>query len=109
MSTQLVGLAILMGLVTYPWRALPLLAPGMQRLSPLAQTYLRLVAPATLAALAAANIAVAVDAGGARSLHVGVEWLSLAACVALVAWRRNLFAGLVVAVLIAAGGRAIGA
>jgi branched-subunit amino acid transport protein len=108
MSTQLVGLAILMALVTYPWRAAPLLAPGMERLPAIAQSYLRLVGPAVLAALAAANIAIGADADGVRHLQAGVEWLSVGACVAIVAWRRNLLAGLLVAMALAAAVRAAG-
>ena len=46
MSIELVGLALLMGLVTYPSRALPLLAPGIERLPAAAIEYLRLVGPA---------------------------------------------------------------
>ncbi len=108
MSTQLVGLAVLMAVVTYPWRAAPLLAPGMERLPAAAQTYLRLVGPAVLAALAAANIAIAVTADGGRTLHAAVEWLSVGACVAIVAWRRSLFPGLLVAMALAAAVRAAG-
>jgi ABC-type enterobactin transport system permease subunit len=40
-----------------------------------------------------------------RTLEAGGE----AACAALVAWRRNLFAGLLVAVVVTAGTRAVGA
>jgi branched-subunit amino acid transport protein len=105
-STQLVGLALLMALVTYPWRLAPLLAPGMERLPLVVQSYLRLVGPAVLAALAAASIAIGVDADGGRSFQAGVAWLSVAACILIVAWRRNLFAGLLVATLLAATVRA---
>lgn len=102
MSTELVGLALLMAVATYPWRAAPLLAPGMERLPASIQSYLGLVGPAVLAALAATHVAIAVDADGARSFQAGVEWLSVGACIAIVAWRRNLFVGLLTAVLLAA-------
>jgi hypothetical protein len=39
---------------------------------------------------------------------VGIAWLSVIACIAIVAWRRTLFLGLVVAVAIAIAGRAAG-
>jgi branched-subunit amino acid transport protein len=57
MSVHLVGLALLMAAVTYPFRALPLFAPTKDRLPPVVQRYLRLVGPAILAALAAGNTA----------------------------------------------------
>jgi branched-subunit amino acid transport protein len=107
MSVELVGLALLMGAVTYPARALPLLVPGIERLPPIALAYLRLVGPAVLGALAAVNTAIVVDAAGHGQIHVGVEWLSVALCVALVAWRRNLFLGLIAAVVLAAAVRAL--
>ena len=40
MSTDLVFLAALMGLVTYPFRAIPLLAPGFERLPERVRLYL---------------------------------------------------------------------
>lgn len=107
MSVELVGLALLMGAVTYPSRALPLLVPGIERLPPIALAYLRLVGPAVLGALAAVNTAIVVDAAGRGQIHVGVEWLSVALCVGLVAWRKNLFLGLIAAVVLAAVVRAL--
>lgn len=108
MTTELVLLAVLMAAVTYPSRALPLLAPGIERLPPAALQYLRLVGPAVLASLAAVNTLVIGGQDGPRTLHVGVETLSVLACVAVVAWRRNLFLGLVLAVALVAVTRAIG-
>jgi branched-subunit amino acid transport protein len=102
MSVELVVLAALMAAVTYPSRALPLLAPGIERLPPAALGYLRLVGPAVLASLAAANTLVLGGQDGPRVLHVGVDTLGVLACLALVAWRRNLFLGLLVAVLLVA-------
>ena len=42
-------------------------------------------------------------------VQVGVVWLAVALCVGLVAWRKNLFLGLVAAVILAASLRAMGA
>jgi branched-subunit amino acid transport protein len=107
MKTELVLLAVLMLVVTYPSRALGLLAPGMDRLPRKAFDYLQLVGPATLSALAAvAVMVVTTDAG--PTFHVGIEWLAVGACLAVVAWRRNLFLGLVTAVAIAVVGRLAG-
>jgi branched-subunit amino acid transport protein len=108
MSTALVWLSVLMGAVTYPWRALPFLAPGLDRLPPTMREYLRLVGPAMLATLAAVSVAVAVDANRTRTLHVGPEWLAVAACVAIVALKRGLLLGLIVAAGSLAVLRAIG-
>ena len=106
MSTELVWLALLMGAVTYPWRAVPLLAPGMHRLPSAAREYVRLVGPAILAALAAVNTLIVIDAARHPSLHVGIEWLAVGICIALVAIRRGLLVGLVAAAVIAALARA---
>ena len=108
MSVELVGLAALMALVTYPSRALPLLAPGIDRLPPIVLTYLRLVGPAVLGALAAVNTVVVVNEAGRGTFHVGIEWLSVGLCIAIVAWRRNLFFGLIAAVVVAALARGAG-
>jgi len=107
-STALVPLAALMGLVTYATRAVPLLAPGVDRLPALARLYTRLVAPAILSALAASSTLVRADAAGHPSLHVGAEWLAVGLCVAFVAWRRNLLVGLVLAAGLMAALRALG-
>jgi branched-subunit amino acid transport protein len=105
---SLVPLALLMALVTYPSRALPLLAPGIDRLPRPVLEYLRLVGPASLAALAAVNTVLESDAGGRAVLHVGLEWLAVAVCLGLVAWKRNLFLGLGTAVALVALLRALG-
>lgn len=107
MTVGLVALAALMGAVTYPSRAIPLLAPWVERLPAGARLYLRLVGPAVLSALAAADVMVG-TAGGHPVFHVGIEWLAVAASVILVAWRRNLFLGLIVGVVLVAGARALG-
>jgi branched-subunit amino acid transport protein len=108
MSVELVWLALMMGLVTYPSRALPLLAPGIERLPPIVLEYLRLVGPAVLAALAAVNTMVIVNAAGDPAFHVGIEWLAVAISAGLTAWRRNLLVGLVGAVVLVAVARALG-
>jgi branched-subunit amino acid transport protein len=107
-SVGLIGLALLMGLVTYPSRALPLLAPGIERLPAAALEYLRLVGPAVLAALAAVNVMVVTSQSGTPSFHLGIEWAAVAVCAALTAWRRNLLIGLIGAVVLVAVARAIG-
>ena len=107
MSVNLVGLALLMAAVTYPFRALPLFAPAKDRLPPVVQQYLRLVGPAILAALAAGNTAFAEDAAGRNSLHLGIEWIAVALAVALIAWRGNVFIGILAAAVLAAVGRAV--
>ncbi len=109
---DLVPLAILMALVTYPSRAIPLLVSHFGRLPEPALAYLRLVGPAVLAALAAVNTIVVVEttASGGRlpTFHLGVEWLAVAACILLVGWRKNLLLGIAAAVTIVAGARLAG-
>jgi branched-subunit amino acid transport protein len=107
-SVTLVWLALFMGAVTYPSRAIPMLAPGLDRLPPVAFRYLRLVGPAVLGALAAVNTVVVVDDANHGHFHVGIEWLAVGVCLVLVAWRKNLFLGLAVAVAVAALARAGG-
>ena len=106
MSVDLVALALLMAAVTYPSRALPLLAPGVERLPGVVLDYLRLVGPASLAALAAVNALVATE-GDARRLTVGIEGVAVVLAIALVARRRNLFLGIAAAVLLVAIVRAL--
>jgi branched-subunit amino acid transport protein len=106
-TTDLVPLALLMFAVTYPSRAVGLLSPAIERLPRRALDYLQLVGPAVLAALAAVNVTVATTDG--RSVFiVGLPWLSVLACIGIVAWRRSLFLGLIAAVAIAIAGRAAG-
>ncbi len=106
MSTRYVALAALMWAVTYPSRALPLLAARVERLPDGVRTYLRLVGPAVLAALATGSL-VTTGSGG-RTLDVGLTAACTVLCAAVVAWRRNLLVGLVVAVALAAAARAFG-
>lgn len=107
MSTDLVLLALLMGAVTYPSRALPLLAPGIERLPRWALDYLQLVGPAVLAALAAVAVMV-VTTDGQPAFHIGIEWLAVVASVVLMWWRRNLFFGLAIGVILVAVARYLG-
>lgn len=108
MNVELVGLALLMALVTYPSRALPMLAPGIERLPTAAIEYLRLVGPAILAALAIVNVSVIEDPDGRQLFHVGIEWAAIAVAGTLTVWRRNLLLGLVGAVTLVAVAREVG-
>jgi branched-subunit amino acid transport protein len=108
MSTELIGLAVLMFVVTYPTRALGLLTPWLDRLPRTGFDYLQLVGPAVLAALAAVSVMVIIDAAGKPSFHVGIEWVAVLACLAVTAWRRNLLLGLIAAVAIVVIARAAG-
>jgi branched-subunit amino acid transport protein len=107
MSTNLVLLAVLMFAVTYPVRALPILAPGIERLPRPVLDYLRLVGPAVLAAIGAVNV-MAVRPGGEPGFHVGIEWVAILVCLGLTIWRKNLLVGLVAAVALVAVWRAAG-
>ena len=97
MTTALIPLAVLMGLATYPFRAVALLAPGFERLPERVRLYLRLVGPSVLAALAAVNTMVIRDADRQPVFHVGPEWLAVGLCILVVGLRRNLLLGLVLA------------
>ena len=108
MTIELVGLAVLMFAVTYPARAIPLLAPRFERLPPLALEYLRLVGPAILGAIAVTEVLVRVGADGHPVLAIGWPSVAVAACAVVVWWRRNLALGLLVAVGLIAGLRATG-
>ena len=106
MSTDLVPLAVLMWAVTYPSRAVGLLAPAIDRLPRRVLDYLQLVGPAVLGAIAIVNTLFPTP--GSSQTEVGIAWISVATCIAIVAWRRSLFLGLVVAVAVAIAGRAAG-
>lgn len=108
MNLGFIGLAALMAAVTYPSRAVALLAPGIERLPGWALGYLRLVGPAVLAALAAVNALVVTGTDGRLSLHVGLEPGAVVVGVVIVAWRRNLFLGILAAVVVTAVARALG-
>jgi branched-subunit amino acid transport protein len=107
-SVELVGLAVLMFAVTYPARAIPLLLPRFERLPPRVLEYLRLVGPAVLGAIAASEVLIGVGPAGRPVLAAGPEVLAVLACAAIVAWRRNLALGLLVAVALTAALRAAG-
>lgn len=104
MSLEHVGLAVLMLSVTYPSRALPLLVPGIERLPAWATTYLRLIGPAVLAALAAGGALVHPTESG-PAVRFTVTAASVVVCVVVVAVRRNLLLGLALAVALAAAVR----
>ena len=108
MSAELIPLAVVMFAVTYPSRALGLLAPGLDRLPKGAIAYLQLVGPAVLAALAAVAVMVRTPDDGPPVFYVGIEWVAVLACLAIVVWRRNLLLGLVVAVAIVVVARGTG-
>lgn len=97
MSAELVPLALLMGLATYPFRAIPLLLPGFERLPARVRLYLRLVGPSVLAALAAVNTMVARDAADQPTFHIGPEWIAVGLCILVVAERKSLLIGLLLA------------
>ena len=95
MSTELIPLAVLMGLVTYPFRAVPLLAPGFERLPERARLYLRLVGPSVLAALAAVNTMVIKTEDGqvaALSGHTVVHLHGGLTPASYDGWAESLFA-----------------
>jgi branched-subunit amino acid transport protein len=107
MSVMYVALAALMGLVTYPSRAMPILVPGIERLPRTALAYLRLIGPAVLAAIGAVNVLV-VSPDGRVGFHVGIEAVAVVLCLTLTVWRKNLLIGLVAAVALVAVVRALG-
>ena len=92
--------------VTYPSRALPMLAPGIERLPAWAVSYLRLAGPAALAALAAVNCLLATDKP--PHLLVGIEPVAVGVCVLIVARTRLLLPGVTAAVVVVAAARALG-
>jgi branched-subunit amino acid transport protein len=106
MSIALVPLAILMWATTYPSRALPMLAPGIERLPVWAVTYLRLAGPAALAALAAVNCLLTTDKP--PHLLIGVEPIAVGICVLVVGRTRLLLPGVAAAVIVVAVTRALG-
>jgi branched-subunit amino acid transport protein len=108
MTSDLVLLSVLMFAVTYPSRAVGLLTPGVDRLPKVVLDYLQLVGPAVLTALAAVSVMVVVSDDDVPSFHIGIEWVAVFVCLALVARKGNLFLGLVAAVGIVAVARAIG-
>jgi branched-subunit amino acid transport protein len=108
MGADLVPLAVLMALVTYPLRAVPMLVPGVHQLPERARLYLRLVAPAVLASLSAISVMVVSQSDGRPTFHIGYEWLAVALCVIVVGLRRSLFLGILLATGLMASLRAVG-
>jgi branched-subunit amino acid transport protein len=107
MSLAFAPLALLMWAATYPSRALPMLAPGIERLPQPAVAYLRLAGPSALAALAAVNCLLTPDRP--PRLLIGVEPLAVLLCVLVVARTRQLFLGVASAIVLVAIARAAGA
>ncbi len=107
LSLGLIPLAFLMWLCTYPSRALPMLAPGIERLPQWAVAYLRLAGPASLAALAAVNCLLTSDS--TPRLLIGIEPVAVGLCVLVVARTRLLFPAVLAAVVLVAVARAFGA
>jgi branched-subunit amino acid transport protein len=102
----LLPVTLIMWAVTYPSRALPMLAPGLERLPKWAVTYLRLAGPAALAALAATGSLLTTDSP--PHLQLGVMPLAVGLCVLLV-WRTKfLLVGVTAAVVMVAGSYALG-
>jgi branched-subunit amino acid transport protein len=98
--SEIIVLALLMWVVTYPSRAIALLVPGIEHLPRPVFDYLQLVGPAILTALAVVNVAVVLDDANRPLFHVGIEWLAVIACAAITVRLRNLLFGLVAAIVI---------
>ena len=106
LALGLLPVTLIMWAVTYPSRALPMLAPGLERLPKWAVTYLRLAGPAALAALAATGSLLTSDSP--PRLQLGVMPLAVALCVLLV-WRTKfLLVGVAAAVVMVAAAYALG-
>ncbi|HET9436433.1 MAG TPA: AzlD domain-containing protein [Candidatus Limnocylindrales bacterium] len=108
MSTEFIGLAVLMFAATYPSRAVGLLVPGIHRLPRPALDYLQLVGPAVLSAIGAVAVLVRVPEDGAPTFGVGVDSIAVLVALLITTWRRNLLFGIVAAVAIAVIARAVG-
>lgn len=108
MSVELIALAVLMGGVTFPSRAVPMLLPGFDRLPAVVDEYLRLIGPGILASLAAVDVLVLTGQPGGPHIHLGVEVLAVLVCVGVVAWRRSLLLGLLAAAALVAIARGLG-
>jgi branched-subunit amino acid transport protein len=105
-SVAFAPLALLMWAATYPSRALPMLAPGIERLPRPAVAYLRLAGPSALAALAAVNCLLTADRP--PRLLLGIEPLAVLVCALVVARTRQLLFGVLAAVALVALARAAG-
>ena len=108
MSTEFIGLALLMFAATYPSRAVGLLVPGIHRLPRPALDYLQLVGPAVLSAIGAVAVLVRVPEDGPPTFGVGVDSVAVLVALLITTWRRNLLFGIVAAVAIAVMARAVG-
>lgn len=108
MSTEFVGLAVLMLAATYPSRGVGLLVPGIHRLPKPALDYLQLVGPAVLSAIGAVAVLVRVPEDGSPTFGIAVDSFAVLAALLVTVWRRNLLFGIVTAVAIAIVARASG-
>lgn len=95
LRSDLVPLALLGGIGTYAARAMPLLAPGVDRLPAPLLTYLRLIGPAVLGSIAAANVFV-----GDGAVRFGPEAIAVIAGAAIGRWRNSLLVGMAASVAI---------
>ena len=98
MNESVVALAAMMGLATYSTRLAPFLIP-VERLPGGVIGYMRLMGPASMAALGAVGLILPATGGGTSTVGL---WLATGACMAVVAVGRNLVAGVVGALLVAA-------
>lgn len=108
MSTELIPLAVLLFVATYPSRAVPILVGGVHRLPPLVRIYVRLLGPSVLMALAAAFTFLSVDPTGRPVFHVGIEWLAVGLTLVLLWAKRGLLLALLASVALVAIARAAG-
>jgi branched-subunit amino acid transport protein len=107
LGLALAPLAVIMWAVTYPSRALPMLAPGIERLPRQVVVYLRLAGPAALASLAATGSLLSADSQ--PHLRLGAIPLAVALCV-LITWRTHqLILGVAAAIVLVAVARFFGA
>ena len=90
---DLLPLIVLCALGTYAARAIPLLAPGVERLPAPVLTYLRFIGPAALGAIAATAVFI-----GDTGLRIGPDAVAVGAGALIGRWRASLLIGLLTAV-----------
>lgn len=93
MLPPIVALAALMGLVTYATRIIPFLLP-LTHLPEGWVRVMRFMGPATLASVAAMYVSAPAFDRAAGAASPTAVWLATGVCVALVAFRRSLAAGI---------------
>lgn len=99
-ETPLLGLALLMGVVTYGTRVAAFLLP-LDRLPAGLLGAMRLMGPASMATVAAVALFLPSTEPGTPGVPVGVTWLASGLCIALVARTRSLALGVVGALAVA--------